>query len=301
MEKQRKAWISASLSGTVPGLGQLYNGNIRLAIILGALSVLFYSTIVLFCLDSFRGLLLAATLASIFSVYAAIEAWRASKKLGVMALGKFQKKRFYVLFLVAVTCSPEVLDLFTPPGDHFATFSIPSQSMVPTLLIGDYVMANGWAFARREPERGEVIVFQYPKDHDIRYVKRLIGLPGDVIEVRHNEIILNGTKIEDKPGEAIQGDDGYPYRLFEETIGNRHFTVRKINNQAFMDRENFGPITVPAGQYFAMGDNRDRSSDSRYWGFIQKSELVGKMLYLYFSFDKENLQMRWDRVGKEIQ
>jgi signal peptidase I len=300
MEKKRKAWLSATLSGTIPGLGQLYNGNLRLAVILGVISVLFYSTVVLLCLSTFHGLIFTAVLATVLSVYAAVQAWMESKRLGVMVLGPLQKKRFYLIYLLLVMGAPELLDFVTPSGDHYGTFSIPSESMMPNLFVGDYVMADTWAFAKRAPEHGEVFVFLYPKNHDLHYVKRVIGVPGDVIELRHNELFVNNEKVQDQPGDILQGDDGLPYREYLESYGGHQYTIRKAASEAYMARANFGPVTVPADQYFAMGDNRDRSSDSRVWGFVNKSELVGKMLYRYFSIDTSMLRIRWDRIGTSV-
>ena len=167
-------------------------------------------------------------------------------------------------------------------------FTIPSGSMLNTLLIGDCVLVNKFVYGVKvpftddylvnvgEPERGDVVVFEFPLDPSQDYIKRIVGVPGDVITVRDKQLYVNGQK----PDE--------PYVIHTRPAG------------VMADEDNFGPFTVPAGEYFMMGDNRDDSYDSRKWGTVKRNALVGKAWRLYWSW--ENISnIRWGRIGEEIK
>jgi len=167
-------------------------------------------------------------------------------------------------------------------------FKIPSGSMKPTLLIGDHILVSKFIYGVkipyfrktlipvRDPQRGEIIVFIYPEDRSKDFIKRVIGVGGDTIEIRNKKIFLNGMPYEDKHGVYV--DD---------------FVIPG----AIQPRDNFGPVTVPKGTVFAMGDNRDQSYDSRFWGFVDLKDVMGKAYIIYWSWDKENNSVRWNRLG----
>jgi len=169
-------------------------------------------------------------------------------------------------------------------------FKIPSPSMVPTLLIGDHILVNkflygfkipfadGKILSIREPERGDVIVFRFPGDRRIDFIKRCVAVGGETIEIREKKIIVNGKPIED--AHALFQDDG-----------GRFFDVR----------DNFGPVTVPEGKIFMMGDNRDNSNDSRFWGFVDLADVRGKAIVIYWSWDKGRTWPRFGRIGNGIE
>lgn len=178
-------------------------------------------------------------------------------------------------------------------------FKIPSGSMIPTLLIGDHILVNKFIYGIRlpftdvvaipltQPERGDVIVFRFPKDESKDFIKRVIGIPGDKIEVRDKVLYVNG--IEQNERYTNQGRDELSLRIMP-------------------DRDNFGPVNVPEHAYFVMGDNRDHSLDSRFWGFVDFSKIKGEAFLIYWSWDKEravfdsfNGWARWDRIGKVIR
>lgn len=135
-------------------------------------------------------------------------------------------------------------------------FRIPTPSMVPTIQVEDRVVVTRFSYWFNEPERGDVIVFKYPNDTKVDYIKRLIGLPGETVEFRDNQLYINGQLIDE------------PY-LSEKTITN-----------------DFGPVEVPAGCYFMCGDNRQNSSDSRAWGFVERDLLIGKGQFIYWPLDR---------------
>jgi len=157
----------------------------------------------------------------------------------------------------------------------FQAFSIPSGSMQPTLLVGDYLLVNKFSYGIRnpftnqvwislgEPRRGDVVVFIFPQDPSKDYIKRVIGLPGDKVQIVNKQVYLNGQLLE-TPQAVYQDSDRLP--------GNQ------------VTRDNFGPVVVPANSYFVMGDNRDQSYDSRFWGFVPMDALRGKAFLIYFSW-----------------
>lgn len=183
-------------------------------------------------------------------------------------------------------------------------FKIPSGSMEDTLLVGDHIIVSKFAYGLQIPKsaevnilglnvpfletklirtwgdikRGDVVVFRFPGDRSKDYIKRVIGLPGDKVEMRDKVIYINGEKLSD-PHSIYKG------RLFGE---DPEKTV------------NFGPYTVPDGFVFAMGDNRDRSYDSRYWGPVPIYDIKGRAIIIYWSWDKEDHWVRFGRLGKII-
>lgn len=189
-------------------------------------------------------------------------------------------------------------------------FKIPSGSMIPTLLVGDHIFVNKFKYGIKvpftdwvtdeptyitrfgSPERGDIIVFKYPKDESIYYIKRVIGIPGDTIEILDKTLYTNGVpakretiSIEER-AEIVNKFEDQHYdvermEIFRETIGNEKPVVMVDNANYFT--QNFGPITVPADSFFVMGDNRDNSKDSRYWGFVPMKNVRGKAMVIWLS------------------
>jgi signal peptidase I len=168
-------------------------------------------------------------------------------------------------------------------------YKIPSGSMKPTLLIGDHLLVTKFNYGVKlpllrsmliplgEPKRGDIVVFIYPEDRSKDFIKRMVGLPGDTIEVRDKKVFINNLPWND------------PY--------GRHVDSLMIPG-AVQPRDNFGPVTVPAGSFFVMGDNRDESYDSRFWGFVKQQDILGKALIIYWSWNSEESGVRWSRIGK---
>ncbi|OAQ21364.1 signal peptidase I [Thermosulfurimonas dismutans] len=170
-------------------------------------------------------------------------------------------------------------------------YKIPSGSMIPTLLIGDHILVNKFVYGVRNPfnrdlwikgrlpKRQEIIVFIYPKNRKLDFIKRVIGLPGDVIEIRNKQVWVNGQPLNE------------PYV---------QHTDPKILPPELSPRDNFGPVKVPPGHLFVMGDNRDESYDSRFWGFVPIRDVKGKAFIIYFSWDPKNFHIRFRRIGRLI-
>lgn len=190
-------------------------------------------------------------------------------------------------------------------------FHIPSSSMVPTLLVGDFILVNKFDYGLRlpvlhtkllnigEPQRGDVVVFRYPRDPSVDYIKRVIGLPGDHIVYRDKTLYINGVAVpHDRAGPYTGPDlpDGMSADLLNETLGKVEHQV--LNIPGYPSAE--GEWTVPAGEYFCMGDNRDNSNDSRYWGFVPEANLVGKAFFIWMNKDVFASSSLWHRVGNSI-
>jgi len=171
-------------------------------------------------------------------------------------------------------------------------FKIPTGSMKSTLLVGDHLLVNKFVYGvssgfpgkllpYKEPKRGDVIVFKYPNDPDMAYVKRLIGMPGDTVEMIGRTVYINGEKL-DENYNVKNDEDG----IIVDTVVNdpqKQYTLQYFNPGS--DRAHWGPYDVPEGHYFAMGDNRDNSQDSRYWQFIPRDYMLGQPLVIYWSFE----------------
>ncbi|MGD0585262.1 MAG: signal peptidase I [Oryzomonas sp.] len=170
-------------------------------------------------------------------------------------------------------------------------FKIPSGSMEDTLAIGDHLLVNKFIYGTklpfsdkrlltlRDPRRGDVIVFEYPEDPSKDFIKRVIGTPGDVVEGKDKKVFVNGKPYEN------------PHEIHKE----KDIIPKEMN-----PRDTFGPVKVPPNSYFMMGDNRDRSYDSRFWGFVSRDKIKGLAFIKYWSWDKDRFRPRFGNIGKLI-
>jgi signal peptidase I len=198
-------------------------------------------------------------------------------------------------------------------------FQIPSGSMERTLLAGDFLFVNKAVYGAQIPgtkarlpgfelpRRGDVIVFAYPKNPELNYVKRVIGLPGDTVEMRGGEVRVNGDPLAERYVQRVDpGHDVYD----PEFNWQRDYLLggASVARNYHPTRDTWGPLVVPAGRYFVLGDNRDNSADSRYWGFVGAAAIKGRPLVVYFSYDREAhdalpwlTDIRWHRLGSIIR
>lgn len=170
-------------------------------------------------------------------------------------------------------------------------FKIPSGSMKPTLLVGDHILVNKFIYGVKipftgitlipvkDPKRGDIVVFKFPEDPKKDFIKRVIAVPGDRVQIRNKKVYINDKPMEDPYGTHID-----PHTILDKV----------------QPRDNLGPVTVPPNSFFVMGDNRDHSYDSRFWGFVKLSSVKGKAFIIYWSWDKENSGIRWRRLGDLI-
>jgi len=167
-------------------------------------------------------------------------------------------------------------------------YKIPSRSMVPTLLVGDHILVNKFLYGIKipllrknivpisNPQRGDIVVFIYPNDRSKDFIKRVIGVAGDKIEIKNKKIFINDKEYKDS------------YGIYSDNI---------IYPASIQNRDNFGPVTVPQKSLFVMGDNRDESLDSRFWGFVNLKDVEGKAFIIYWSWNREDHNLRWQRLG----
>jgi len=198
-------------------------------------------------------------------------------------------------------------------------FKIPSGSMENTLQVGDFLLVNKLVYGAevpfthkrlprlREPRRGDVIVFEYPVDLTKNFVKRLVGLPGDTLEMRNGTLIRNGVALSERYVEHTEPDIDPGG---EDFVWQRNYVVRTANAASAYhpSRNNWGPIVVPQEKYFVLGDNRDNSLDSRYWGFVPDSLVKGRPFVIYYSYAPDTVDtfawlthIRWTRLGERIR
>ncbi len=195
-------------------------------------------------------------------------------------------------------------------------FKIPTGSMEDTLLIGDLVLVNKFVYgartpevvpftaiavptwqlpAWREPEPGDVIVFKYPPDPTINYVKRCVAVGGQTVEIRDKRLYVDETNLD-----STRGFSGLKFEDTETIARNRGYEA--VYPEGAGSRDNYGPIVVPEGCVFVLGDNRDRSVDSRHWGFVRTDQIIGRAFAVIWSSRPEDpLEIRWDRVGRGIE
>jgi len=206
---------------------------------------------------------------------------------------------------------PVILAVLLIRGFVAEPFRIPSGSMVPTLLTGDFILVNKSSYGLRwpvlgtriigngAPERGEVAVFKYPVDPSQDYIKRVVGLPGDTIEYRNKTLYVNGEAVAQ---EEIGQYDG----LHADSLATLHRETLDAGDYKVLVHERspsgeLDAVEVPEGMYFTIGDNRDRSADSRMWGFVPDEYLVGRAFLIWMSWDVHNNRVDWGRIGEGIQ
>lgn len=202
------------------------------------------------------------------------------------------------------------LIVFILRGFLVGNFLIPSASMTPTLPVGNFVLVNKTAYGIRnpinnnvwiptgEPKAGDIVVFHYPVNPRVDFIKRVIGVPGDVISYQNKRLTVNGKPLEYTNCLYNQSN---PYNgqtantICTEHLGNVSYQVDWIDGAP---SQNFTHLVVPQGQYFVMGDNRDNSEDSRYWGFVSQQNMVGRAYFVWFSWNNLNKSVRWDQIGR---
>ena len=207
---------------------------------------------------------------------------------------------------------PVILIVFLLRSFVVEPFRIPSGSMIPTLLVGDFILVNKFTYgirlpivnrkivAMNDPRRGDVMVFRYPEDPSVDYIKRVIGLPGDSVAYVNKRLAINGRELELKPdGEYLHKRATYAKQYVETVNGHQHrilveddapATVSFAKQFPFREKCTYNnqgvTCTVPPGHYFMMGDNRDNSADSRVWGFVPDENIVGKAFFIWFNFSE---------------
>jgi len=284
--KVRKPWIAGLLTFFSIGLGHIYAGEAKRGLIL----YLGQSIVLLSLLSLFVApfvIALAVILVCGFAYFTfcfldSVKCARAGKT--EYRLKKYNKWYVYFAYwaMVSIIIQPAIQSVVKVgiKENIVQAYKIPAGSMMPTLLVGDHILVNKYIYKNHAPKRGDIVVFEFPKDPAIDYIKRVIGLAGDLIEIKDKKLFINGV------------------------AQNEKFVIHTDKNTlpaSSAPRDNFGAFTVPSNTLFVLGDNRDNSYDSRFWGIVDQQKIKGRAECFYWSWDKESSQIRWDRIGKSIE
>ena len=244
---------------------------------MGGAYALLGAALMLLALRAESPLSLALLLAALGTAYAlvAADAFLLARRAGPgYELRWFNRWYIYVVALIAVSVATNRYGVLIR-REVLEAFRIPSGAMAPTLLVGDHILTNKRAYRAGDPERADVAVLEDPTDSTKLFVKRVVGLPGDTIEMRRKVVWLNGAPL-DEPY-AVRGDAATPTPA------------------------DYPPLTIPRGYYFVLGDNRDASNDSRAWGPVAREKLRGRAQLVYWSWGDAGPWVRWERVGMPVR
>jgi len=289
--KKRNPFVAFLLSILCTGLGQIYNGQFKKGVIFYSVELLILLSLSILGL-SFYGLIVFIVICLAWFLLVAADSVFTAIKIKQVKLKKFN--RWYV-YLIIFLISEAIFLVGKPIFWQVKRYSMPAGSMEDTLLIGDHLLVNKLSYGIHnpftnkilipigKPQRGDVTVFIFPQDPSKEYIKRVIGLPGDKVQIIDKKVYINGE-------------------LYETP--QAHYAASPIipapKSSKDSARDNFGPRVVPPDAYFVLGDNRDKSYDSRFWGFVPVDLMRGKALYIYFSLDQKDSRVRWDRIGLTI-
>jgi len=267
--------IASLLSLLTPGLGQIYNGELQRGLILQG-----FNQFVGVCLYIITPFIVAKPVIILYliffivivtlsiHIYSIINAYRTAKYNEVVPMKVYNNWYIYVAFLLCFWTIGILVNGFST----WKSYKIPASSMEPTLRIGDHILVSKIAYSKqRQPKRGDVVVFVFPEDKSKDFIKRVIGLPGDTVAISDRQIIVNGITLKED------------YVIYTSVKDNN--VIRKMDNVP--------EKMVPEGKYYVLGDNRDKSYDSRFWGFVDNDALIGKAMFIYYARD-------WNRITEEI-
>ena len=269
------------LSLLEPGLGQIYNGQAGKGIFILVLP-LFLMPLLPICINSNKflfALVIFVCLTTIYYIFSIADAVRTALKFKFVYNLKRYNKIIVYLGIIAIVFTANTVISGILKNNYMQAYKIPSKSNKPTLLPGDQILADRRDSAK-EPKRGAFIVFEFPEDPEKDFVKRIVAIAGDTVEISDKVLQIN-NQVANEPYVIHSTQEIYP---------------EKIN-----PRDNFGPVIVPEGTCFVLGDNRDQSYDSRFWRFVKNSKIKGTVKTIYWSWDKKNMKIRWNRIGKIVQ
>jgi signal peptidase I len=305
--RERKPLFALALSLLLTGLGQIYNGKPRKGILFFVASLilpfLFLQLSVVGPDPTLIGFLVLSLVSDLgIFVWAARDAWKQAKRMEKnYKLRVYNRLYVYILLIIVLNLLTVGPILNWQKASSLALpYQMPTESMAPTVLRGDWIMADkriDHAAKNLGLKRGELVVFKYPRDKNLNFIKRIIGLPGDKIELRGMELYVNGKKwtTQGVPQLEGRGDENIKkgtIALYEKADSG---TYRVFYLQG-ATREDLS-VTVPEGCCFVLGDNRDISADSRHWGCVPLIDIISKARLVYFSIDPKG-GVRWGRIGK---
>lgn len=276
-----RPWLAGLLQVVTPGLGNLYSGRplhaltvqvaVQGIVLLLALALLWLPWPVNFLIP-----VAAAIVATIFVFFDGVRSARTPQP--GLPLARHNRWHVYILVVavLAVVVAPGQVLVGSPTRAYvIQAFAADTRSMEPTVLLGDRVVVDKTAYALSEPKRGDIVFYRATDHPETIFMKRIVGMPGETIEIRNREVFINGKKIDE------------PYAQF----------LRPSTDGTF-NGDSVASTVIPAGAYFLLGNNRDNSMDSRFMGPVQQQQLLGRAKTIYFSSDPASHKPRWNRIGK---
>lgn len=278
VQKERLPWVAGLLTLFVIGLGQVYNGDLIQGVryYLGSFGLSLLAAFLILFLP-FPLNLLTLTLGFIYFVYIFRISWKTAKSKGRnYCLKPYNKSSVYILFIFLSWYVINPLFSQITKDNIVHAYRVVATSMLPTILDGDHILVNELVYKFSQPQRLDVVIFKYPKNESQYFIKRVIGLPGETVWIHRKQCYINGRPVREK------------YIIH---VGNR------VANYPELD--NFGPLTIPADSFFVMGDNRDWSMDSRTFGPVKRTKILGKAFMIYWPGALRG-QTVWNRIGRKI-
>ncbi len=282
IKKKRIPLIAALLSLVAPGLGQIYNNQIKKGIVFFLayflLPLLMFFTGLQY---QFHGLIAILLFLICFWLFIIGDAFFVAVKTKEVILRPYNKWYIYLLIILLINSAYLIPTYFIANIANkvlgFSPYKIATGAMEPTLSIGDCLIADFKYFKKNDLQRGDLVIFQYPEDPAKDFIKRLIALEGEKIEIKNKQIYINDEAIPES------------YKVYNDS---QVYTKNGYYGYNDVIRDNFGPIVVPSGYCFVMGDNRNNSWDSRHWGSLPLHNIKGKPLYIYWAKDKSRIGMK---------
>ena len=283
MGKPRNSWVAGVLTFMFPGLGHVYCGEWRKGI-----KVYPSYWVIVLCGIGFLvwtpiprvNVLMFVLIWCAINVYVIKDAVATARRANTrFELRRFNRWYVYVVIMVVVGLGHGLVNQYVINPYLFRSYKIPVGSMSPTLVEGDHVVTDTLTYRVKGPGRGDIVIFKYPEDETKQFVKRIIGMPGETIQIKDKMVYIN-----EKPFD----DEEYTRRLDPGIIEGSK-----------LPRDNFGPTVVPNQSYFVLGDNRDQSLDSRFFGSVEREKITGRVKVIYFSIPKSwpVERIRWKRIG----
>jgi signal peptidase I len=295
----RKPWLAVALSLFATGLGQIYCGRIVTGLVLFLVSLLITPVAVAAALIGLTtpvmiGLLLAILTVIGAYLFSVVNAYVVARKVkDHFELREYNRPLVYALFIVVAVTYP-VLAVVQIRANIFEAYFIPNAGMSPNILKGDHILVNKMTFRLRAPERGDLVVFRSPKDRRLTWIKRILALPGDTVELKNNEVFVNDRKLDRDPVPASSlaalGEQ-VPGKVFVETNAGRRYRI--MLGPKPLKTATYPKTTVPEGSCFVLGDSRDDSTDSRdeSVGFVPLGDILGSVQFIFFPAES------WSRFG----